>query len=53
MPKKAQVHPKAEAMLIFLFFNYCSIAHREFISASQTLNQAYYLEVLRHVRGAI
>jgi hypothetical protein len=52
MPKKARVHPEVETTLIFLFFNYCSIAPHEFISASQTVNQAYYLELLRHVKGA-
>jgi hypothetical protein len=51
-PQKAQqVRSKVKTMLIF--FRLCGIVHHEFILASQTVNQAYYLEVLRRVRGAV
>jgi hypothetical protein len=47
-PKKVQqVCSKVKMMLSFL--DYRCIVHRAFILASQTVNQAYYLQVLRSV----
>jgi hypothetical protein len=35
------------------YFNYHSIVPHEFIPAGQTVNQAYYLEVLRHAKDVV
>jgi len=46
-PKKArQVRSKVKMMLI-VFFDVRGIVHREFVPPGQTVNQEFYLEVLR------
>jgi hypothetical protein len=49
-PKKArQVKRKVRSMLI-IFFDIKGIVHKEFFLAGQTLNSAYYCDVLRRLR---
>jgi len=49
-PKKArQVRSNVKTMLI-VFFDVRGIVHREFIPPGQTVNQEFYLEVLRRLR---
>jgi hypothetical protein len=49
-PKKArQVNSKFERMLI-IFFDIKRIDHKEFVLVGQTVNSAYYCEVLRGLR---
>jgi hypothetical protein len=40
-------------MLIFYFFDYRAIVHHGFVPSSQTVNEAYCLEVLSRVRDAM
>ena len=49
-PKKArQVRSNVKTMLI-VFFDVRGIVHREFVPPGQTVNQKFYLEVLRRLR---
>jgi len=49
LKKARQVRSNAKTMLI-VFFEVRGIVHREFIPPGQTVNQEYYLEVLRRLR---
>lgn len=49
-PKKArQVRSNVKAMLI-TFFDFRGIVHREWVPQGQTINQHYYLEVMKRLR---
>ena len=49
-PKKTrQVRSNVKTMLI-VFFDVRGIVHREFVPPGQTVNQEFYLEVLRRLR---
>jgi hypothetical protein len=39
--------------MLIIFFDMKSIVHFEFISQSQTVNQAYYLEILKRIHEAV
>jgi len=52
-PKKArQVLSKVKVMLI-VFFDMEDIVHYEYIPQGQTVNQQFYLQILRHLRLAV
>jgi len=52
-PKKAcQVQSKVKVMLI-VFFDMECIVHYEYVPQGQTVNQQFYLQVLKHLRLAV
>ena len=52
-PKKArQVRSNVKIMLIS-FFDANEIVHREFVPPGQTVNQQFYLEVLKRLRNSV
>jgi len=52
-PKKArQVKANVQKMLIYFFYAN-GIVHSEFVPNGQTVNQAFYLQVLKHLHGAV
>lgn len=52
-PKKArQVKSNIKAMLI-CFFDVRGVVHSEFVPQGQTVNQAFYLEVLKRLRNSL
>lgn len=55
-PKKSQVKSNTKAILIcsFVFFFYVrEVVHSEFIPSGQTINQSFYLEVLRRLSNSV
>jgi hypothetical protein len=46
--KERQVKSKVKSMLI-IFFDFKGIVHEEFVLAGQTVNSAYYCDVLRRM----
>ena len=52
-PKKArQVRPKIKVLLT-VFFDASGVVHHEYLPEGSTLNQTYYIEVLKRLRDAI
>jgi hypothetical protein len=52
MPQKSTSAPKSEN-IVHHFFEYVSIVHHGFIQVGEMVSQAYYLEILRHLRNLI
>jgi hypothetical protein len=52
-PMTAQVRSNVRAMFIVSLFNHRCAVHYEFAPRGQAVNEAYYLEVLRHLRKAL
>jgi transposase len=54
-PKKVQLlRSKVKVLLVFFsFFYYRGIVHQSYAPEGQTINKEYYLEVNRHLRGAV
>ena len=52
-PKKArQVESKIKGLLTF-FFDASGVVHHEYLPEGSTVNQTYYIEVLKRLRNAI
>ena len=52
-PKKAhQVRSKIKVLLA-VFFDACGVVHHEYLPEGSTVNQTYYIEVLKRLRDAI
>jgi hypothetical protein len=52
-PKKAQWVQSKVKVLLTVFFEYCGIVNHSYAAEGQTINKEYYLEVIRHLRGAV
>ncbi|UYV64900.1 hypothetical protein LAZ67_3002334 [Cordylochernes scorpioides] len=52
-PKKARMSKSRIKMMIIVFFNIRGIVHCEFVPQGQTVNSAFYLEVLRRLKRRI
>jgi hypothetical protein len=52
-PKKAQWVQSKVKVLLTAFFDYRRIAHHSYAPEGQTINEEYYLEVIRHLRDAV
>lgn len=48
-----QVKSHIKTMLICLFFNIRGVLHAEFVPPGQTVNQAFYLEVLKRLYNSV
>ena len=52
-PKKAQ-HVRSNVKLMLIsFFDANGIVHKEFVPPGQTVNQQFYLEVLKRLRDSV
>jgi hypothetical protein len=51
--KNAQLVWSKFKVLLTLFFDYCGIVHHSYASEGQTINQEYYVEVIRHLHDAV
>jgi hypothetical protein len=52
-PKKAQRVKSNVKMMLISFFDSNSIVHSEFIPNGETVNQVFYLQVLKHLRDVV
>jgi hypothetical protein len=53
-PKKARMgRSRVKTMLIVFFFNSRGIVHREFVPPGQTVNHAFYKDVLERLRKRV
>jgi hypothetical protein len=52
-PKKAQRMRSKVKVLLAVFFDYRGIVHHSYAPEGETINKEYYLEVIRHLRGAV
>jgi hypothetical protein len=52
-PKKAQKSKSKIKVMLNVFFNYLGIMCHEFVPEGQTVNAAFYVEILKRLRGCV
>ena len=52
-PKKADMSRSREKIMIILFFYSRGIVHKEFVPPGQTVNHAFYKDVLERLRKGV